>query len=84
MNTLEKTLSITNISFKNDNTMILDLSNKRSIQIPLDEFPDIAALNTMEREDFQIIDDEYLSFINIDEIYSLKDLIGWKNTSPST
>jgi len=79
MNTLEKTLSITNVSFKDENTLILDLSNKRSIQIPLDDFSDIAALSNQEREDFEIIDDEYLSFLAIDEIYSLKDLIGWKH-----
>ncbi|MVN21269.1 hypothetical protein [Mucilaginibacter arboris] len=76
---MEATLSITNVSFINENTLVLDLSNKRSIQIPLDEFPDIAALNTQEKEDFEIIDDEYLSFLAIDEIYSLKDLIGYKN-----
>ncbi|WP_299288007.1 DUF2442 domain-containing protein [uncultured Mucilaginibacter sp.] len=70
---------ITNVSFINENTIILDLSNKRSIQIPLDEFPDTAALNAREREDFEIIDDEYLSFLEIDEIYSLKYLIGYKN-----
>lgn len=67
---------ITNVSFIDENTMVLDLSNKRSIQIPLDEFPDIAALNAQEREDFEIIDGEYLSFLEIDEIYSLKELIG--------
>jgi len=45
----------------------------------LDDFSDIAALSNQEREDFEIIDDEYLSFLAIDEIYSLKDLIGWKH-----
>ncbi len=79
MNTLEKTLSIINVSFSDENTLVLDLSNKRSIQIPLDDFPDIAALNAWEREDFEIIDGEYLSFLEIDEIYSLKYLIGYKN-----
>lgn len=70
---------ITNVSFTNENTMVLDLSNKRSIQIPLDEFPNIAALNSQEREDFQIIDEEDFSFLAIDEINSLKHLIGYKN-----
>ncbi len=56
--------------------MALDLSNKRSIQIPLNEFPVIAALNAQEREDFEIADGEYLSFLAIDEIYSLQELIG--------
>ncbi|RYE24182.1 MAG: hypothetical protein EOP42_22535 [Sphingobacteriaceae bacterium] len=76
MNTLEKAISITNVSFNDENTLVLHLSNKRSVLIPLDDFPDIAALNTQERGDFQIIDHEYLSFLTIDEIYSLKELIG--------
>lgn len=76
MNILEKILRITNVSFKNQNTLILDLSNKRSVQIPLNEYPEIAALTSEEREDFEIIDGEYLSFIAIDEIYHLNDLIG--------
>lgn len=76
---MEATLSITNVSFSDENTLVLDLSNKRSIQIPLDDFPDIAALNAQEREDFEIIDGEYLSFLEIDEVYSLKYLIGYKN-----
>ena len=76
---MEKTLNITNVGFSDENTLVLDLSNKRSIQIPLGEFPDIAALNTQEREDFEIIDGEYLSFLEMDEVYSLKYLIGYKN-----
>lgn len=73
---MEATLSITNISFSDENTLVLHLSNKRSLQIPLAEFPFIAALKAQEREDFEIIDGEYLSFLAIDEIYSLKELIG--------
>lgn len=80
MNTLEKILSITNVSFKDENTLVLDLSNKRSVYIPLNEFPEIAVLTSEEKEDFQVIDDEYLSFVSIDEIYSLKDLIGFNKT----
>lgn len=71
-------ISITNVSFKEETTMILDLSNKRSLHIPLDEFPEIATLTIEERADFEIIDDEHLSFLEIDEIYSLKELIGQK------
>lgn len=80
MNTLEKILSITNVSFKDENTLVLDLSNKRSVYIPLNGFPEIAVLTSEEKEDFQVIDDEYLSFVSIDEIYSLKDLIGFNKT----
>lgn len=76
MNTLSKAASITNVSFKDENFLILDLSNRRSVQIPLDEFPEIASLTSEEKEDYQVIDDEYLSFLALDEIYSLKELIG--------
>ncbi len=76
---MDKILSITNVSFSDENTLVLHLSNKRSILIPLDQFPEIASLTFEEREEFQVIDDEYLSFLAIDEIYSLKDLIGYKN-----
>lgn len=54
---------ITKVSFIDKNTIVLNLFNKRLIQIPLAEFPDIAALNAQERKEFQIIDDEYLSFL---------------------
>lgn len=80
MNTLEKILHITNVSFKDKNTLILDLSNKRAIQIPLNEYPEILVLTAEERKDFEIIDGEYLSFIAIDEIYHLNDLIGIQKT----
>ena len=76
MNLVEQTLGITNVSFDDENTLILDLSNGRSVRIPLNDFPDIAILTAAEREEFEIIDDEYLSFIEMDEIYSLKELIG--------
>lgn len=87
MNLIEQTLGITNVSFKDENTMILELSNKRFISIPLNDFPEIAVLSNEERADFQLIDDEYLSFVNMDEIYSLKELIGLQirfNPSPTT
>jgi len=76
MNTLSKAARITNVSFKDENFLILDLSNRRSVQISLDEFPEIASLTSEEKEDYQVIDDEYLSFLALDEIYSLKELIG--------
>lgn len=76
MNTLEKAFSITNVGFQDENNLILTLSNRRSISVPLDQFPIIASLTVEEREDFEIIDGEYLSFLAIDEIYSLKELIG--------
>ena len=87
MNLIEQTLGITNVSFEDENTMILELSNKRFISIPLDDFPEITVLSNEEKEDFQVINDEYLSFVNMDEIYSLKELIGLQirlKQSPAT
>ncbi|MEX8548155.1 MAG: hypothetical protein V5804_11190 [Mucilaginibacter sp.] len=87
MNLTEQALGITNVSFKDENTIILELSNKRFISIPLDDFPEITVLSNEEKEDFQIIDDEYLSFVEMDEIYSLKELIGLQirlKQSPAT
>lgn len=75
MNTLEKSISITNVRFDDQNMMILDLSNNHSILIPANDLRDISQLSTQEREDFEIIDGEYLSFLDIDEIYYLNDLL---------
>ena len=75
MKVLEKSISITNVRFKDENTMILDLSNENSILIPVNDFDDISQLTSQEREDFEIIDGEYLSFLAIDEIYYLNDLL---------
>ncbi|MGI4805532.1 MAG: hypothetical protein ACRYFL_12225 [Janthinobacterium lividum] len=58
MNTLEKSISITNAWFDDQNRMILDLSNQHSVSIPANDFEDIAQLSFQEREDFEIIDGE--------------------------
>ncbi|MGI4728542.1 MAG: hypothetical protein ACRYGB_08210 [Janthinobacterium lividum] len=58
MNTLEKSISITNVWFDDQNRMILDLSNQHFVSIPANDFEDIAQLSFQEREDFEIIDGE--------------------------
>ncbi len=44
--------------------------------MPLNEFPKIQALSRSERKDFEIIDDHNLSFLALDDIYSINELIG--------
>ena len=56
--------------------MIINLTNNRFFTVPLDEFPKIKALSHSEREDFEIIDDTNLSFLALDDIYSVNELIG--------
>ena len=69
-------LSISKIVFSNDDQLTLYLSNGRTVLVPLDKFPPIAELTSKERQDFEIIDGKYLSFLAMDEVYSLGELIG--------
>jgi hypothetical protein len=67
--------SIEAISFLK-NELLVALANDRTFIVPLDMFPAIAALTPVERIDFEIIDGTYLSFLSIDEIFSVNELIG--------
>ena len=57
--------------------MILSLSNDRTFIVPLEKFKEIEALSSLEKENFEIIDGENLSFLALDEIYSIHELIGF-------
>ncbi|MFP4342004.1 MAG: hypothetical protein ACLFQO_16270 [Cyclobacteriaceae bacterium] len=59
-----------------NNLMFLHLSNERTVLVPLEKFQPIARLTSEERNDFEIIDNQYLSFLAIDEVYSVRELIG--------
>ncbi len=71
-----KRLEIKGIQFIGNSVMLLSLSNARTFMIPLDQFQEIAALSTEQKKDFEIIDVENLSFLAIDQIYNLNELIG--------
>ena len=73
--TIVKT-EIKNIQFVGSSAMLLALSNDRTFIVPLDKFQEIANLSVEDRENFEVIDGEHLSFLAIDEIYSLQELIG--------
>lgn len=67
---------IKSIEFINNSILFVHLTNERVFIVPLDEFPAIKNLTREERESFEIIDDRYLSFLSIDEIFSIEELIG--------
>jgi hypothetical protein len=64
------------VQFIGNSTMLLFLINDRTLIIPLDKFKEIAALSPAEKSDFEVIDGENLSFLALDEIYNIHDLIG--------
>ena len=72
-------LKIKNVQFVGNSVMLLSLSNERTFMIPLDQFPDIAALSSEQKKDFEVIDEENLSFLTLDEVYNLGELIGLKS-----
>jgi hypothetical protein len=67
---------IKNIGFVEDKQMVVYLDNGRAILIPLDRFPAILSMNETEKKDFEVIDGHNLSFLSLDEIFSIQELIG--------
>lgn len=67
---------IKSVQFVGNSALLLALSNDRTFIVPLDKFPEIANLTPLDLEDFEVIDGENLSFLAIDEVYSLQELIG--------
>lgn len=68
--------TIRDIDFINNSIMFIHLDNDRTFIVPLDKFPSIKKLSTEQRNDFEIIDGCHLSFLAIDDIFSINDLIG--------
>ena len=71
-----KITEIRNVEFLNSSIMFVHLTNDRTFIVPLDQFPEIKALTTEQKNDFEIIDGVNLSFLLLDEVYSLSDLTG--------
>ena len=77
MNTTAKlTTGIRNIEFVNNSIMFIYLDNDRTFIVPLDKFPAIKNLSPDQKKEFEIIDEQNLSFLAIDDVYSVSDLIG--------
>ncbi|MEO7119775.1 MAG: DUF2442 domain-containing protein [Ginsengibacter sp.] len=66
---------IKNIEFINGSILFVHLTNERVFIVPVDKFPAIKNLSADERQSFEIIDNKYLSFLAIDDVYSLEELI---------
>ena len=69
--------AIKNIEFINSSILFVHLTNDRVFIVPLDKFPVIKKLSTEEKKAFEIIDEKYLSFLAIDEVFSIEELIGF-------
>ena len=76
MNTVLIYPSIKAVEFINSSIMFVHLDNDRTFIVPLEKFPAIQKLSAEEKKAFEIIDDQNLSFLSIDEIYSIEELIG--------
>ncbi|MBS1639603.1 MAG: DUF2442 domain-containing protein [Bacteroidetes bacterium] len=68
--------NIKSVEFMNSSVLFVHLSNDRTFLVPLEKFPAIKNLSSEEKKQFEIIDGSYLSFIAIDEVYSIEELIG--------
>ena len=68
--------TIKSIEFINDTILFVHLNNDRLFMVPLDKFPTIKNLSRAQKNDFEIIDNKYLSFLAIDDVFSLEELIG--------
>ena len=67
---------IKSIEFMNSSVLFIHLNNDRTFMVPLEKFPAIKNLSTQQRKDFEIIDGNYLSFLAIDEVCGIEELIG--------
>ena len=67
---------IKSIEFINGSILFVHLTNERVFIVPVDKFPSIKNLSADEKQLFEIIDNKYLSFLAIDDVYSLEELIG--------
>ncbi len=71
--------AIKNIEFINSTIMFVHLANERVFIVPLNKFPTIQNLSAQQKKEFEIIDDTNLSFLSIDEIFGVQELIGLIN-----
>ena len=71
---------IKSIEFIDSTILFVHLDNDRTFIVPLDKFPAIKNLSAKEKKDFEIIDDSNLSFLAIDDVFSVEELIGLKTT----
>jgi len=69
--------AIRSVEFLNSSIMFVHLANDRTFLVPLDSFPSIRDLTAEEKRDYEIIDDTNLSFLALDDIFSVSELVGF-------
>jgi hypothetical protein len=77
MITTAEKIAIKDIQFVGNSAMLVSLSNDRVFIVPLTSFKKIAKLSDDEKKDFEVIDEDNLSFLALDEIYSIQELLGF-------
>ena len=55
--------------------MAVYLSDGREVLVPISLFPEIKRLNSAQREDWMVLDDQFFTFDAISKIYSIKDVL---------
>lgn len=68
-------VAITKLDFSKRGKMLVYLSDKRIVVVPISMFPDIQKLSVKQRNDYMIIDDQYISFEATNKDYSIKDIL---------
>ena len=67
-----------NISFEHEK-MHIHLKDGRIVIVPLSFFPSIKKLTTIQRLQWQIIDQEGFTFFDSDEVYHIEQVLGIEN-----
>ena len=55
--------------------MAVYLTDGREILVPISLFPEIKRLNSAQRKDWMVLDDQFFTFDAISKIYSVKDVL---------
>ena len=55
--------------------MAVYLTDGREVIVPISLFPEIKRLNSAQRKDWMILDDQFFTFDAISKIYSVKDVL---------
>ena len=67
---------IKDIGIMDNNQMVVHLDNGRALIIPLEKFPSIQGMDEADKKDFEVIDGNNLSFLALDDIFTIQELMG--------
>lgn len=55
--------------------MAVYLTDGREVLVPISQFPEIKRLNSAQRDDWMVLDDQFFTFDAISKIFSVKDVL---------